>query len=545
MSDELDLSETTCERYWILASAPVVLQKLETIVGKDFCENHEAAAEELFLLDCSDLFESICLLFRARYDNTLLSSQRLGIVEMTNRLLRENLLLNLLSIVNHFVDVLAKEFQTTCGDDKELAIYSKRAFLADKYIVEVAKCVYFVVVEVQVVEEEAWLLLDVLKVLSELTASIASGSVGRGQLYGDIERSLFSSLVLLQLAQVRALTQQRALLSRFDDGGDFGDRAVGNSLPQHNSKEDLDQPWTCSVAKGFSCLVYAVFRQPVVEENDRVPFTNLSWFLHEAASMRAFLYVRSCVVPLLQSSCFDCLLRVELMQTLLTDLLLPFAQLYATDDFLRSRSDRDASASMDGDCLEDLLGMFADAATVCPEFALDLLGRDFIRVEGASGRYFDSRFIQRAVEGNIKRDWMWPFLSRLLCGLTGGGKNRDAARYVFEYVDRSVLSWDAIFKADHLMSFLHLISCAVKDEDTAKSLRHLNPIETLFDLLRKAESSDDKGALLISLSSYCVFTSTIYRVHFLFPGGPRRAKSGVRTDCLGQTRQHGLFVVHE
>jgi hypothetical protein len=152
---------------------------------------------------------------------------------------------------------------------------------------------------------------------------------------------VYSLLVILQLTHVGALQQTTYLLSRHVDydspqfrncrniedvievgnmlpqivgsrcGMDAGlgnafhqpqhSGAGGQKIPKEQEKEDAEAPWLCDGAKGFACLCFAVLRQPEVDI-DHAPASDVEWFLLEACQMRAYSYIRLCMLPVLQAA---------------------------------------------------------------------------------------------------------------------------------------------------------------------------------------------------------------------------------------------------
>jgi hypothetical protein len=143
------------------------------------------------------------------------------------------------------------------------------------------------------------------------------GMGGMGDPMGGVEGALdwqpplFSLLVILQLAHVGAMQQTTYLLSRFEDYTQFQsveELEVGNALPQApGSRCGMEEGgggsglWLCEGARGFTCLAFAILRQPEVDL-DQAPASDVEWFLHQACVTRAYSYIRLCMLPVLQAA---------------------------------------------------------------------------------------------------------------------------------------------------------------------------------------------------------------------------------------------------
>ncbi|KAJ1392768.1 hypothetical protein B484DRAFT_408411, partial [Ochromonadaceae sp. CCMP2298] len=81
----------------------------------------------------------------------------------------------------------------------------------------------------------------------------------------DWQPPLFSLLVILQLAHVGAMQQTTYLLRRDEDlkNQSVEELEVGNALPQvPGSRCGMEDAWLCDGARGFTCLAFAILRQP-------------------------------------------------------------------------------------------------------------------------------------------------------------------------------------------------------------------------------------------------------------------------------------------
>ncbi|RYH29558.1 hypothetical protein EON65_08070 [archaeon] len=200
--------------------------------------------------------------------------------------------------------------------DKIISNYQQSQTTPTKELTETKdrlECLFFVFYRVQAFEEEVHEIQLLIQSLSNALAFLTNSPIiGNYEPYikNDFVQSLYYLLVLAQLIMVCMLQQTVKLYSRDDPAlnlwvmDDHGVNAddCGNNIPQvSGSREELDtQTWQCTGAKAFSCLVYAVFRQPEVDM-DRADPTDVEWFLHEASLLRGYSYIRLCIIPVLQA----------------------------------------------------------------------------------------------------------------------------------------------------------------------------------------------------------------------------------------------------
>jgi hypothetical protein len=183
-----------------------------------------------------------------------------------------------------------------------------------------AEVIFFALYQTQVEVEEAKLLLEVIHSLSDSLAKTVD-DFGSGASAGSLPTNSASNLFnfknqmitsllyvlnVLQLAHVCAHQQIAKLLNRrknYFNARSFAEMEPGNLLPQkRGSKYGLDKNhWKCSGAKGFANLVFAVFRQPEVDDG-KAPKEDVEWFMHEACVLRAYSYIRLVVLPFIQTS---------------------------------------------------------------------------------------------------------------------------------------------------------------------------------------------------------------------------------------------------
>ena len=190
-----------------------------------------------------------------------------------------------MEIILHFAQVL-----------EDLEKPPEKRQVAQRFIVDVAKCLFFIFYETKILVPETEKLLECLERTSDLLGSFSGKSPQTWQ------QPVLATLIILQVTQARALT-------RMVDGVEF-DRDVNippyykeqefNLINQSHIKDKyMKKAWTCRLARGFSCLVYAVFMQVAVEDGE--PFESLGFYLQEASKLRSFSYIRTCVIPFLQN----------------------------------------------------------------------------------------------------------------------------------------------------------------------------------------------------------------------------------------------------
>jgi len=252
--------------------------------------------------DINDLFEILHLLKR-RDLAAVNSPEGKEVLFRSNELLKRGLLCDILGSLKDNVSLFCKGSNDQ-PNTKASLLPSMRAK---------ADIVFFAAYQTQFEEKETNALQD--------TISFISDTVLRGPQQSQVNNStdwcpaIYSLLVVLQLAHVAALQQTACLLSRHVDYSQplyqqcksAEDVIVmGNNLPQiPGSRHGMDSSsrgeWLCSGAKGFACLALAVFKQPEVDI-DHAPASDVEWFLHEACRLRAYSYIRLCLVPVLQAA---------------------------------------------------------------------------------------------------------------------------------------------------------------------------------------------------------------------------------------------------
>ena len=218
-------------------------------------------------------------------------------------------------------------------------------------------------------ESECGYVLGCIRGLSRHLKLSTSQSQGQG------EESVISALILLQLTQVRIMSHQIVLLDRNMNRFPYGSNEIGNSLPQYDSTEGLDQRWDTEIVQAFTCLVYGVFRLPMVElQTGGISSSNMIWFIGQASTLRAFSYMKLCMIPFIRTAFTDETLQEMLMSSLVCDLLAPLSYVlssYKISCLHTPRTVRNADVlnSRNVDCLDDLLECFSGVGMAYPKFA--------------------------------------------------------------------------------------------------------------------------------------------------------------------------------
>ncbi len=190
-----------------------------------------------------------------------------------------------------------------------------------------SEIIFFALYQTQIEVEEAKALLELIHLLSDVlsktidefsTNSISSIAIASAStnintisstssplhLKNHITTSLLYILIILQLSHVCAHQQIAKLLSRRKNYYNLKSFEIepGNILPQkRGSKYGLEKSnWKCSGVKGFMNLVFAVFRQPEVDEG-KTPKEDVEWFMHEACVLRGYSYIRLILLPMIRN----------------------------------------------------------------------------------------------------------------------------------------------------------------------------------------------------------------------------------------------------
>jgi hypothetical protein len=234
-----------------------------------------------------------CLMsMRNRNAKDIHTYQKQSLLGETNALLKDGLVSALIkSIIENAEELKAKK-----QFDSETAV-TFFTMLRMK-----AEILFYVFLRTQITKSEAVELIELIRKLSNMV--MFDGYLPTED--QSWKTPIYSLIVVLQLAHVNALQQTVFLLSRNDKYApdtNMDALEIGNNLENvSKSREGVDENvWACDGAKGFACLVYAVFRQPEVDM-DRASPEDVEWFMFEACLLRAYSYIRLCMLPVLQVS---------------------------------------------------------------------------------------------------------------------------------------------------------------------------------------------------------------------------------------------------
>lgn len=309
-SDDMNLNELECLNLWIEVSMSEKRRWLESKLGIRHCsldKNIPTAARALFAYEKDCIILTLYQLLRARrLESTLSEDKRRVIIRETNKLLCNGLTMTLMESIKSGI----VELQTTNQTYQVFVV---------KVLRQLTECLFLAFYETQIEPLEADALLQLVREVAELQVSSqatteietieSESALSTGQ--NDYNASTESNnnwklclnyiLVVLQLTQVCAFDQTHTLLSRHMNDSPYCKDTEGNGIiPRENHKEGLDNVWKNRMAKGFTCFVYAILRQPYVDMGEMSP-QDVIWFLREASYMQAYSYVRVCMIPILQS----------------------------------------------------------------------------------------------------------------------------------------------------------------------------------------------------------------------------------------------------
>lgn len=227
---------------------------------------------------------ALAQLMEARSAQALPEDQLRVVMEESNSLLRDGIAMKLMTTVQQGVDELLKP-------DLSAVL---RGFIVNALQV-LANCLFYTFYRTQITQAEVTALTGLIMNVSSVVISQKEES--------SIQwlPGLNIALIILQLAHVRSLNQKEALLLRDHNEAPYGSGLPGNALPTPvRSRDNLDRPWSCSMAKGLASLASAILRQPAVEES-LLPGAEVVWFLQEASVNMAFTYIRVCMLPVIHS----------------------------------------------------------------------------------------------------------------------------------------------------------------------------------------------------------------------------------------------------
>ena len=155
--DGLELPSEVAYKCWERGNNAPDVTKLEVLISQRFKKGDVAeAAKEFYMLDCQGLLDTIYFLFKARYES-LNDLKKRSIMIITNRLLKDGIASNLMEIILHFAKVL---------DEPEKPPAKRQ--VAQRFIIDVAKCLFFIFYETKILVQEAEKLLECLEKTSDL-----------------------------------------------------------------------------------------------------------------------------------------------------------------------------------------------------------------------------------------------------------------------------------------------------------------------------------------------------------------------------------------
>ena len=335
LSDELELNEIECLRLWVTVSDSEKRRSLEAQVGRRYGSlemNLPTAARELFHFRADGELRIVTELMKARYDTSLLSEKKAVIMAETNRLLRDGkLVVNLLGSLENCVKNNAQALpqyvrqqggqspRTTSIDSSS----SRGAWaIVQRRIFQLAECLFYALYQTQIEATEADRLLDLIHQFADVVggdhgsytdACSPQASFHRGCSTGlspsipplpqEWQQGLIQVLVVLHLTHVCALDQIRSLYSRHVDIEPYTSPDIGNAItPRAHSRDGMEKPWKHSMASGFTCLVFAILREPYVDIRDpQYPASDVVWLVEQASQRQAYSYMRLCMLPVLQA----------------------------------------------------------------------------------------------------------------------------------------------------------------------------------------------------------------------------------------------------
>jgi hypothetical protein len=283
LSDELDLNELECARLWYSATKKDTIINVSLISGSDVSAIEANTAETvsfIFFLERTKLLAATTQLFKARYYGNHLHPDKYTVVmQQSNALLLGGAALRYMDrMMKGLTELKSANIQKGM---KDFILSSMQTM---------AECLFFMFYQTQITSAES-------VALTQLILEVSSCQTDES--YRDWLSGSVRILLVLQLTQIRALNQVQDFFSRDVDEEPFSKGLVGNDLPTPlGSKDFMDQHWPCAMAKGLSCLGYAILRQPAVESS-ALPSSEVLWFLRQSSICRVFTYLRCCFMPLL------------------------------------------------------------------------------------------------------------------------------------------------------------------------------------------------------------------------------------------------------
>ena len=424
---------------------------------------------------------------------------------------------------------------------------SEKHISTDICLRKICDCLFFMFYGTQILEDEVRSLVVLIKTISDSLVDTETPEI-----IEDWKSSAYAVLSVLQLTHVSALDQANSLLQRAVDDIKPSEDDVNALRQVPGSREGLDMTWRSKGAKGLACLANAVLRQPSVDCNT-APAADVVWFLKEAADMRAYSYIRLCLLPVLQCS----FLKDEdnFYITVLCELLRKIAHIFHIYElarnadrqyFLRStdlalaRSGSHGSPMIHSDCLDDVMHLFAAVCNVMPSFAETFR---FVDAAGASALH---PFIMTSLDASDRQPCLVLPAMRLLAGV-GSGLDGTTAASVHQLLRgnrHARLKWDHLFfciesfakqmggivqqasssipgsgpvvtptasaramplnpkDEEGLQAIVDLIEVCVRDKSVAENIHQkYDPVRKLFSLLACPIPITLKGSVFRALSS--------------------------------------------
>jgi Nuclear pore complex scaffold, nucleoporins 186/192/205 len=425
---------------------------------------------------------------------------------------------------------------------------------SDKCIRKISECLFFMYYGTQIEESEVRSLTNLIKTVSDVLVD-----TNTPEIVEEWKTSAFATLAILQMTHISALDQFNSLLQRTSDDVNTSEDDM-NALKQiPGSKEGMDMTWRSRGAKGLACLANAVLRQPAVDSNE-APAADVVWFLKEASDMRAYSYIRLCLLPLLQCSCLKD--DEHFYISVLCELLRKIAHIFHIYElarhpdrpyFLRSydlalaRSGTEGSPLIRSDCLDDVMHLFAMVCSVRPSFA------EAFRDVDATGASTLHPFVVTALEASDRQPCLVLPAMRLLTGVGSGlrGVTAGASYHFLKGAKHPRLKWDHLFfcvesfakqlgaavqapsgissvpsssvssgpvrgsplnpkDEEGLLAIIELIGSCVQEASIADNLYHkYDPVKKLFSLLACPISTTLKGAIFRALAAFSRSSSTV------------------------------------
>ena len=478
------------------------------------------------------VLDSLLFLVRSRYNTNLHPAVRIMVITETNKLYKGSVGLNIMKSIKDGLEHLKVP-----GEYLSTDICLRR----------MAECLFFMYYGTQIEEDEVRGIVDLIKCLSETLVDTNSPEIVE-----EWKTSAFAILSILQMTHVSALDQFNSLLLRSIDDTETTEDGVNALRQTPGSKEGMDVTWCSKGAKGLACLANAVLRQPVVDSNE-APAADVVWFLKEASNMRAYSYIRLCLLPVLQ--CYHLRDEENFFISVLCELLRKIAHIFHIYElarhperhlFLRSydlsvaRSGTDGSPLIRTDCLDDVMHLFAVVCSIRPSFAEAFRNVD---TAGASALH---PFVVTSLEASDKQPCLVLPSMRLLSGV-GSGLNGSTAGATYHFLKggrHPRLKWDHLFfcigsfakqmgaiaqvtgvgsnasstvspgavrgiplnpkDEEGLLAIIDLIGVCVQDSGIASNLHSkYDPVKKLFSLLACPIPITLKGAIFKSLAAFC------------------------------------------